>query len=95
MISEYTDFDGADNCTFDIYQVLDKDFDLIFPNPKQNIEFIEDVVSRVGEQKVEDLNTRIWNNRILKEKVNGIHGTLFYQLLSKKKYYPTKIDLQE
>lgn len=87
--------EGADNCTYDIYEVLEEDFDLIFPKPNQNIEFIEDVVDRLGEQKIEDLNSRIWNNRILKEEVNGIHGTLFYQLLSKKKYYPSKIDSQD
>lgn len=87
--------DGADNCTYDIFAVSEEDFDLLFPKPNQNIEFIEDVVDRIGEQKIRDLNSRLWNNRILKEDVNGIHGTLFYQLLSKKKYYPSKIDLQD
>ena len=87
--------DGADNCTYDIFAVSEEDFDLLFPKPNQNIEFIEDVVDRIGEQKIRDLNSRLWNNRILKEEVNGIHGTLFYQLLSKKKYYPSKIDLQD
>ncbi|MEP0006954.1 MAG: hypothetical protein ABJ387_10380 [Balneola sp.] len=87
--------DGADNCTYDIFAISEKDFDLLFPKPNQNIEFIEDVVARIGEQKIRDLNSRLWNNRILKEQVNGIHGTLFYQLLSKKKYYPSKIDLQD
>ena len=87
--------DGADNCTYDIFAVSEEDFDTLFPKPNQNIEFIEDVVDRIGEQKIRDLNSRLWNNRILKEEVNGIHGTLFYQLLSKKKYYPSKIDLQD
>ncbi|MBO6623000.1 MAG: hypothetical protein JJ892_07525 [Balneola sp.] len=87
--------DGADNCTYDIFAVSEEDFDTLFPKPNQNIEFIEDVVDRIGEQKIRDLNSRLWNNRILKEDVNGIHGTLFYQLLSKKKYYPSKIDLQD
>lgn len=87
--------DGADNCTYDIFAISEEDFDTIFPQPNQNIEFIEDVVVRVGEQKIKDLNSRLWNNRILKEEVNGIHGTLFYQLLFKKKYYPSKIDFQE
>lgn len=87
--------DGADNCTYDIFAVSEEDFDLLFPKPNQNIEFIEDVVDRIGEQKIRDLNSRLWNNRILKEEVNGIHCTLFYQLLSKKKYYPSKIDLQD
>ncbi|MEQ9351690.1 MAG: hypothetical protein RJQ00_03820 [Vicingaceae bacterium] len=87
--------DGADNCTYDIFAVSEEDFDTLFPKPNQNIEFIEDVVDRIGEQKIRDLNSRLWNKRILKEDVNGIHGTLFYQLLSKKKYYPSKIDLQD
>ncbi|MFV1883567.1 MAG: hypothetical protein ACMZ7B_03685 [Balneola sp.] len=84
--------DGADNCVYDIYAVSDEDFKIMFPNGNQNIEFIEDLELRVGTEMVKNLNTRIWQNRIPKSEVNGIHGTLFYQLLSKKQYYSNKID---
>lgn len=87
--------DGADNCTYDIYQISDEDFLILFPEPDQNIEFIEDVVERIGEDEVSELHSRIWEKLLRKEEVNGIHGTLFYQLLFKKEYYPGKIDLQE
>ncbi len=84
--------DGADNCVYDIYQVSDEDLNIIFPIPDQNIEFIEDFEKRVGTKLVKDLNERIWMNRIPKSLVNGIHGTLFFQMEHKKKYYLNKID---
>ena len=84
--------DGALNCVYDIYSVSDDDYKIIFPNQQQNIEFIEDLVNRIGERGVVELNKRIWVNRVKKEHVNGIHGTLFYQLSHKKKYYPNKVD---
>lgn len=84
--------DGADNCVYDIYQISTEDFDTIFPELNQNIEFIEDLEKRIGIEQITELNSRIWNNRISKSEVNGIHGTLFYQLLEKKIFYPNKID---
>lgn len=35
---------------------------------------------------------RLWTRRIPKKGAMGVHGILFYELLDKKKYYPTKID---
>ena len=84
--------DGADNCVYDIYSISEDDFKIIFPNNNQNIEFIEDLETRIGIEKLENLNTRIWENRIPKNEVRGINGTLFYQLLYKKQYYHNKID---
>ena len=83
--------DGADNCTYDIFQISDKDFKFIFPGDT-DIEFIEDFCDRVGEDKATEILAKVWKKRVDKKAVNGIHGTLFYELDYKKKYYPTKKD---
>ncbi len=81
--------DGALNCTYDIFELEEDAFKQIFPNG-QDIEFIEDLIERVGEEKMLQLVTPMWKSRVAKNKVSGIHGTLFYQLHFKKQYYPTK-----
>lgn len=84
--------DSAINCAYSIYQVEDDVFDLIFPNEGQDIEFIEDFEERVGIEKVNSVLRPAWS-RMIREKsnVNGIHGTLFYELRDeKKRFYPNK-----
>ena len=80
--------DGASNCTYDIFQIDSEDFKVLFPGEGQDIEFSEDLDDR-GD-KVDEVCERLWNSRIDKKQVNGIHGTLFYGLEEKRKYYPTK-----
>lgn len=82
--------DGAINCVYSIFQVEDSTFEKIFPEPGQNIEFIEDLIERISEKELDEIMTPVWRNRIEKEDAIGIHGTLFYELLSKKKFYPNK-----
>ncbi len=85
--------DGAQNCTYDIYAFPDDVFDLIFPEPGQDIEFIEDFIDRDGSKIPNDVWAKIWESRVDKPDVVGIHGTLFYELRDqKKKYYPDKRD---
>ena len=84
--------DGAENSEYAIYAVTDEDFALIFPAEGQNVEFIEDLIERLGEDKADEVFEHVWDRRVDKPDVIGIHGTLFYELLSKKKYYPTKND---
>ncbi len=81
--------DGADNCTYSIFSIDNSLFELIFPN-NQDIEFIEDFMTRLGQEKALICLTALWNNEVDKKEVLEIHGTLFYQNEHKKKYYPTK-----
>lgn len=81
--------DGADNCTYDIYSISDEGFLQVFPNG-QDVEFSDDLYSRLGEEKANAVLAPVWKNRIDKKNVSGIHGTLFYQLEFKKRYYPNK-----
>jgi hypothetical protein len=82
--------DGANNCTYSIFSFTDEEFMDIFPLPGQNIEFIEDVIERIGIDKVKKILSLVWSRIVDKKEVHGIHGTLFYELLLKKRYYPTK-----
>ena len=72
--------------------VFDKytEFDIIFPDDGQDIEFIEDFISRVGEDLAGKIIMSTWNGAIDKKDVRGIHGTLFYDSLYKKRFYPNK-----
>lgn len=81
--------DGANNCTYDIFGISDKGYALMFPNG-QDIEFITDFADRVGQETAVAVTTPMWKRRRDKKKVQGIHGTLFYELDFKKRYYPTK-----
>lgn len=82
--------DGAENCTYSIFSFTDDEFSKIFPGTGQDIEFIEDVVSRLGDSAVAELLRPVWKRPVEKKAVFGIHGTLFYQLYFKKQYYPNK-----
>jgi len=84
--------DGANNCSYDIFAVTDEEFKILFPDPGQDIEFIEDAIARVGEDKLGAIMRSVWPRRIKKPDVNGIHGTIFYQLFWKKRFYPNKRD---
>ena len=81
--------DGADNCTYEIYAVTDEEFDAIFPNGA-DIEFVEDFTVRVGEARATEISNAMWKRPVDKKQVQGIHGTLFYELKRKAVYYPTK-----
>jgi hypothetical protein len=82
--------DGAINSSFSIYSIPEAVFNQIFPAPGQNIEFIEDVVRRVGEKQAGELMKSTWGSRKEKQHVNGIHGTLFIQIENRKALYPNK-----
>jgi hypothetical protein len=81
--------DGALNCTYDIFASSEGDFDEIFPDG-QDIEFIEDFIKRVGKKKAGEITQRLFFHRVDKKTVQGIQGTLFYELGFKKQFYPTK-----
>ena len=83
--------DNAVNCVYDIFAVDDETFTIIFPND-QDIEFVEDLVLRIGDSEAGKLLQPVWKNRVRKVEVSGIHGTLFFDCLHKKQYYPTKRD---
>lgn len=82
--------DDADNCVYDIFQTDEYGFKLIFPERGQNIQFIEDL--DVDTPEMDEVFTKLWSSPVKKEEVQGIHGTLFYDMEHKKKYYLRKVD---
>jgi hypothetical protein len=84
--------DGAENCEYAIFAMTEDEFSVVFPGDRQNVEFIEDLVDRIGDDGVAALLKPVWRRKVEKADVIGIHGTIFYQLYWKKKFYPTKND---
>jgi len=75
--------DGADNCTFSIFQATDEEFAWLFPEPGQDIQFAEDIIIPAG-QTIAGL----WERPIRKADAMGIHGTIFYQFEKKRRHFP-------
>ena len=82
--------DGASNCSYDIFAMTEEEFRILFPDPGQDIEFVEDAIDRTGNDELGEIMRNVWKRPVKKPDVTGIHGTLFYELLWKKKYYPNK-----
>ena len=84
--------DGANNCNYDIYKVDDIIYSIIFPDFGQDIEFGEDLDSRIAEGSANEMVLKdLYKHRIKKEDVDGIHGILFSDLKHIKSiYYPNK-----
>jgi hypothetical protein len=83
--------DDAENCVYDIFQASEQEFNFLFPNG-QDIAFFDDIWEEVDQDKLNYIMENIWNRPIKKSAVNGIHGTIFYGMDYKKKYYPTLKD---
>jgi hypothetical protein len=76
-------------CTYDIFQATEEEFSRVFPGPGQDIEFASDLMERIGEE-YEELISRIFDRRVSKPDVVGIHGILFYNFDYKREMYPNK-----
>lgn len=70
--------DRADNATFGLFQTSAEDFAQLFPGERQDMEFAEDVVERMGEAAAGSVMKRLWERPIMKRDAMGIHGTLYY-----------------
>ena len=83
--------DGAVNCVYDIFQATDEEFSAIFPKG-EDVAFIDEVWEKGEKELLGKVFSALWKRRIPKVQANGIHGLLFYQLESKKPYYPSRRD---
>lgn len=80
--------DGAENCTFPIFQFTDEQFSMIFPDQGQDIAFIEDVLSRLSEIDQDLAFSGVWERPVDKQEIMGLHGTLFYGFEDRKVHFP-------
>lgn len=83
--------DGAQNSVYDIFAATDEEFALLFPNGT-DIAFIDEIYAAGDEEKLNVAFNAIWQRRVKKSEVQGIHGIIFYELEEKKLYYPTRRD---
>lgn len=81
--------DGALNATYSLFQATPEEFDAIFPHPGQDMEIVEDFLSRAGQAVAADLLKKIWMRPILKRDAQGIHGTLFYDFSERREFIPS------
>jgi hypothetical protein len=89
--------DGADNATFSIFQATDDEFAELFLDGA-DMEIIEDVIERLGDERASQTLSRIWERPILKREANGLHGTLFYDWSARRSHIPAtkrEVDLDE
>jgi hypothetical protein len=69
--------DGASNATYSLFQATDDEFAAIFPEGR-DMETVEDLINRLGEEEASRVLAPLWNRPILKREASGLHGTLFY-----------------
>lgn len=80
--------DGALNATFSVFQATDDEFSAIFPAVGQDIELIEDLIERCGDGEAGRILGPIWERPVLKRDAQGIHGTLYYKYVDRRRYLP-------
>jgi hypothetical protein len=82
--------DGAVNSIFEIYEVSDELFQLIFPGDS-DIAFSNDVEYAFQKMDGDQLWALVYESRVDKKDVLGIHGTLHLTGSNcKKEFYPTR-----
>ena len=79
--------DGAANATFNIFQATDEQFSMIFADGC-DMELVEDLIERIGEEAAGSMLTPLWDRPILKRDVLGVHGTLFYDNEHRRHHIP-------
>lgn len=80
--------DGADNCTFSIFEFTDEQFLLVFPAEGQDLAFAEDLEASLSEAMLEKAFEVVWTRPVDKQEIQGLHGTIFYEFDDKKHYFP-------
>jgi hypothetical protein len=81
--------DSATNCTYSVFAAPDEDFALLFPTDT-DVAFPDEIVARIGEERANAILGALWEHPVHKNAVQGIHGTLFYEMDGKKALYPTR-----
>lgn len=79
--------DDASNATFSLFQALDDEFSRILPGGSE-MELVEDVIARLGEDEAGRVIEAIWGRPILKRDAVGIHGTLIYDGEHRREFLP-------
>lgn len=81
--------DGALNSTFEIYQLPDEIFEIMFPNGT-DVAFLDDVQKAFVRSQIPNPWDIVYGNQVNKVEVIGIHGTLHLTASPiNRDYFPT------
>ena len=80
--------DGAENCTFPVFEFTDEQFLMVFPGKGQDIAFADDLEELLSDAELMRAFDGVWDRPVNKQKMQGLHGTLFYEFHEKKHYFP-------
>ena len=89
--------DGADNATFSLFQVTDDEYAELFVDGA-DMDLIEDVIDRLGDDRAGKILSAIWKRPTLKRDANGLHGTLFFDWAARRRHLPAtkrEVDLDD
>jgi hypothetical protein len=76
---------------FPVYQTGLDIFLTLFPGKRQDMEFEEDLVERLGQQTADTFMNLALAHPIPKREADGVHGTFFRRgAIERKKHFPTK-----
>lgn len=82
--------DGAANSIFEIYQVPNDLFDILFPN-STDIAFVDEIDKDDETREGKRFWNMVYQHPVNKKRVAGIHGTLHLTAsLVDKEYFPTR-----
>lgn len=89
--------DGAENATFSLFQATEDEFAELFVDGT-DMDLIEDVIRRLGDDRAGEILNAIWERPVLKRNANGLHGTLFYDWTARRHHLPAtrrEVDLAD
>jgi hypothetical protein len=85
--------DGAINSTFEVYQVPEELFNLLFPDGT-DVAYLDEVEERLKLNSIDEeieMWGAVYRNKVDKKQLTGIHGTLHLTgSYSDKAYFPTR-----
>ncbi len=87
MMKNIQIIDGAINATYSIFQATESEYNIIFPD-ECDMELIEDLIARLGDDETNRVLAPLWERPILKRNAVGIHGTLFYDNDHRRNFRP-------
>jgi hypothetical protein len=85
---------ARDRTSYPIYAATEEEFAQIFPRARQNVAFNWEIIGRLGTRRAARLFKAIRRRKVEKDKVRGIHGTLFNDLFVKRRYFLTLNDTE-
>ena len=81
--------DASDDCPYNIYAVTEDVFGSIFDDGT-SVQFLESLTEQIGEEKTKAIVDLIEAGKIARDEVRGIHGLLFFGLIERSIYFPTR-----